>query len=70
MEYAYGYRQTCGSLEESLKTKVYISETTFKKLLNEYDYYAFDKRCNQFLFIIKQPTLLNLTRFWFFIEIK
>lgn len=70
MEYAYGYRSTRGGLKEALETRVYISEYTFKKLLCDYNYYTFDKRCNEFLFILKKPTLVTISRFWLFIEIK
>ena len=68
----FGYRRHCGGLKESLETIVYVSETTFNKFLPQYDFYAFDGRCNQILFIIKNEyeNLTTYGRFWLFIEVN
>ena len=60
----YGKREHRGSLEDSLKTKKTISEKTFQKLLKNYNYYCYDSRCNQILFI---NTKLQYT--WLYMEI-
>lgn len=60
----YGYRHHRGSLEDSLKTKVYISSKTFEEMLRtgNYHLYAFDYRCNQVLWLYKTGET------WLFIE--
>lgn len=66
MKVRYGYRQHRGGLQESLQTKVYISVDTFKRMLDNktVEYYAFDERCNQVLYINWE------TYTWYFIEIQ
>lgn len=71
MKAKYGYRDLRELLAESLETSKYISIEEFKKRLRKfkYQFYAFDDRVNQIMFIINdipghldQPT-------WLFIEI-
>lgn len=52
----YGKREQRGGLQESLDTSLLITEEEFKELLkdydnNGYDYYCYDERCNQILFL-------------------
>ncbi len=44
-----------GGLKESLATKKYISQKDFNNLLNTnlYEFYAYDERVYQYLFILK-----------------
>lgn len=76
----FGYRRHCGGLDESLKTKKYITLERFNKLLPEYDFYAYDGRCNQYLFILKdienkfncfktKNYMEYIRRSWLFIEV-
>lgn len=76
-----GYRRQCGGLDESLKTIRYISLARFNKLLPEYEYYGYDKRCNQYLFILRNMEerfncfknknyLEYVNRSWLFIEVQ
>lgn len=57
MKVSYFKREHRGGLEESLKTSVEITEQEFKELLknkeNDYQYYCFDKRCQQIIFLGK-----------------
>ena len=57
MKARYFKREHRGGLDESLATSVQITEQEFKNLLkdrnNEYDYYCFDERCQQVIFLGK-----------------
>lgn len=70
MMISYGIRQHCGSLNESLRFSKLISESTFKNFLYEksfgFKYYAFDKRCNQILFL----GIIDNCSTWLFIQIN
>ena len=77
----FGYRRHCGGLNESLKTSRYISLVRFNKLLPEYEYYAYDNRCKQYLFIlrnmeerfncfIQKNYMEYVNRGWLFIEVQ
>lgn len=63
----YGKREQRGGLNDSLKTSKYIDEFEFNKLVKKYDYYAFDERCNQVMFIAKD---MSTKYIWLFIEIR
>lgn len=62
----YGKRKHSGGLQDSLNTSEYINENEFNELVKEYDYYAYDERCNQVLFIAKD---MKREYIWLFIEI-
>jgi len=51
----YFKRDHRGGLKESLATQKYISKEQFNKLLNTnlYEFYAYDERVFQYLFILK-----------------
>ena len=57
MKISYFKREHRSGLVESLATSVEITEQEFKNLLkdrnNEYDYYCFDERCQQVIFLGK-----------------
>lgn len=61
----YGKRKHRGGLQESLETTCFISEREFQQCLSSYDYYCFDDRCNQILFINTDEEFT-----WLFIEIN
>ena len=63
MKIIYGIRKQRRTLEESLKTKKIISYKEFKKILKDYKYYGYDKRCNQQLYIN-----INLQYTWLYME--
>lgn len=54
-DYYYFVRDHRGGLNESMKTMEYIDFDDFKKRINSgnYEFYAFDDRVNQFLWILK-----------------
>lgn len=54
MKIRYFQRQHSGGLKESLATQKYISKSKFEDIVKNYDYYAFDERVNQILFIRKE----------------
>lgn len=60
----FGYREHRVTLDESLKTRVYISCKTFDKMIKSdtFDYYGYDPRCHQYLW-------LNAHYNWLFIEL-
>lgn len=62
----FGLREHRGSLEESLKTVKTISLSTFLSLLDKYEFYCFDDRCQQLLFCVKD--LNSPLPFWLFIQ--
>ena len=64
MKIIYGIREHRGTLKESLKTKKRIRYKEFKKILKDYKYYGYDKRCNQQLYI---NTKLQYT--WLYMEL-
>lgn len=70
MKVSYFKREHRGGLEESLKTSVEITEQEFKELLkdrnNGYEYYCFDSRCNQIIFLGKY----ELEYMFLFIQIE
>ena len=41
------------TLEQSLRTTIYISPEQFKNLYKNYEFYGYDKRVMQFLFIAR-----------------
>lgn len=51
----YFKRDHCGGLYESLQTQKYITKSQFNDLLTTglYEYYAYDTRVFQYLFILK-----------------
>ena len=67
MNYRFGKRIHQGSLTDSLLTSVYITYNEFNSLLKIYEFYTFDERCNQFMFIAKDLTKTDYD--WLFIEI-
>lgn len=60
-----GCRKHCGGLRESLNTILYIDDKDFNRLIVHYEFYGYDSRCKQILFISK-----NMKRAftWLFIE--
>ena len=63
---SFGVRKHSGGLKESILTTKYISENDFNSIINKYDYYGFDERVNQIMFISKDMRE-NYT--WAFIQI-
>ena len=49
----YFKREHCGGLAESLATQKYISKKEFNELLPKYEFYAYDNRVFQYLFILR-----------------
>lgn len=77
----FGYRRHCGGLNESLNTRIYISQERFNQLLPEYEYYAYDDRCKEYVFILRNfenrincfvdpNSSDNIARSWLFIEVQ
>lgn len=77
----YGYRRQSGGLDESLLTSHYLTREQFARLLHEYEYYGYDERCHQFLFILRDmDKKFNcfrtknyqdyINRSWLFIEVQ
>lgn len=65
----FGKRKHRGALQDSLDTSVEIYEEEFKNLIrdknNGYNYYCFDNRCNQILFLGKY----ELDYMWLYIQL-
>lgn len=71
MALRFGTREHRGGLDESLATSKYFDEKRFNELLPYYEYYAFDERCNQIMFILKDMEHEWRNHpVWLFIEIK
>lgn len=64
----YGYRDHRELLEDSLSTKVYIDEKDFRFRLKKYEFYGYDERCRQILFIRKDNSVF--APWWLFIELQ
>lgn len=54
MKISFGKRPLRGGLKESLKEAEKISKKEFEALLPNYEYYCFDERVKQFVFVSKQ----------------
>lgn len=64
----FGLRKHRGGLKESLETIKYISEDEFKRILPKYEYYAFDERVNQVMFLHKHFMKKVVKYDWLFIQ--
>lgn len=66
----YGYRFHRGGLQDSLSTKVYITENDFRKRSKNYTFYAYDSRCRQLVFIRNEMENYYTEPTWLFIELE
>lgn len=65
----FGTREHHGGLKESLETTIYITEEEFRLKSRNYNYYGYDTRCNQILFIEKPLEKYIKEPLWLFIEL-